>query len=154
MREKKYFIPLIGEFIIIVILAVFSFSNNSNTKCDDKHEVIKDNYIYREEIEYECISNEKGNDSEYIISKNIKTDIKGKIIELKTEHKYIYSNQEKYDLTKETYEVDEVKFEKKFDDEKKMMILTEKEKKDLKQEIIYRVTKVLAKNRSDRKNKN
>jgi len=138
MNKKMFLIPLIGEFIIIVILVILSFTNDTiSINC--KKENSKNYCTSKSEINYECISKNQRKDSEHIIAKKIKTNIKGEILDLKTEHKYVYKNKDKYDSMRDTYEVDKTKYEIEFDDESKSMILTEKEadKDLLKTSIIY-----------------
>ena len=138
MNKKIFIIPLLGEFIIIIILVALNFTNvtTCNNKCENPK---NDNSEIKDEINYECISVNQHKDSEYTLKHQIKTNFKGKILDIKTEHKYVYTNKDKYDSMRDSYEVDKSKYELEFKDETKTMILTEKEANQdiLETSIIY-----------------
>lgn len=119
MKDKVILFSLIGEFLIIVILTVLVFTIKENTlkKCGQTI------YIYRDEVNYICLSTKKAGDTNtYQVKANITTDLKGKIIKYQRLDVYAYNDDAYYKSMRDTYKIDS-KYSIDFDDNNKTLII-------------------------------
>ena len=119
MREKIILFSLIGEFLIIIILTILVFSIKENTlkKCGQTK------YIYRDEVNYTCLSTKKtGDTNTYQIKINITTDLKGRITKYQKLDVYAYNDDAYYKSMRDTYKIDS-KYSIDFDDNDKTLII-------------------------------
>jgi len=119
MKEKIILFSLIGEFLIIIVLTflIFNIKENTLKKCGQTI------YVYRDEVNYTCLSNKNiGDTNTYQIKINITTDLKGKIIKYQKLDVYAYTDDAYYKSMRDTYKIDP-KYSIDFDDDDKTLII-------------------------------
>jgi len=112
MDKKPFLIILIGEFILILILGFYLYDTKNNETLKEQQND-KCDCILPQEIEYECIFEEKREENAHkqFTKKYIKADLKGKVLDVKTTKHNVFDNQKECDDYKNNLVYDETVYE-------------------------------------------